>query len=63
MEKVVKIVSVNDEDDNYWLSKTEVERVQTVMVLRERAYSLNKDFLKHGRRIVKVYKIVKLSQS
>jgi len=28
MEKVIKIVSINDEEDNYWLSKTEAERVQ-----------------------------------
>ena len=63
MEKVFKIVSINDEDDDYWLSRTEAERIEAVMILRERLYSLNKDLTKHGRRLLRVYKIVKLSQS
>jgi hypothetical protein len=63
MEKTFKIVSVNDEEDNYWLSKTEAERIEAVMILRERLYSLNKDLTKHGKRLLRVYNIVKLSQS
>jgi hypothetical protein len=58
MEKVFKIVSVNDQEDDYWLSKTEADRLQAVMILREIFHSLNKELTKHGKKLVRVYNIV-----
>ncbi len=60
MEKVFSIVNKNDDFDfEYWQSKSELERLNAVQVLRERIYFLNPELAIHGKRLQRVYTIIK----
>ena len=62
MEKTLKIVQLKDKstDFKYWISKSEIERLQAVETLRQQYINYKKDV---QSRLQRVYRIINLKQS
>ena len=62
MEKVLKIVSANDKnfDRSFWLTKSPVERLEAIEVLRQQYINYKKDV---QQRFYRICNIVNKTQS
>ena len=61
MEKTLKIVQLKDRgtDFKYWISKSEIERLQAVETLRQQYINYKKDV---RSRLQRVYRIINQKQ-
>ena len=68
MEKVVNIVSLKEEDSGnleYWLSKTDSERITAVQDLRQqyiKLYNKVNEYNESRKRLRRFYKVIKQAQ-
>jgi hypothetical protein len=62
MEKALKIVNLKEQksDFDYWVSKTEIERLQAIELLRQQYINYKKDV---QSRLQRVYTIINKKQS
>ncbi len=62
MDKSLKIVQLKDKstDFMYWMSKSEIERLQAIEILRQQYINYKKDV---QSRLQRVYRIVNQKQS
>ena len=56
MEKVVKIISLHDRSTDYlyWMSKSPIERLETIEILRQRYISGNNDIRQGLQRVYRI---------
>jgi len=68
MEKVVNIVSLKEEDSGnleYWLSKTDSEKITAVQDLRQqyiKLYNKVNEYNESRKRLRRFYKVIKQAQ-
>lgn len=62
MEKIVKITNLKDKntDFKFWLTKTEIQRLEAVEMLRQQYLNYKKDV---QSRLQRVYRIINQKQS
>ena len=61
MEKALKILHLKDKstDFNYWLSKTDIEKLEAIEILRQQYLNYKKDV---QSRLQRVYRIINQKQ-